>query len=239
MLDQVGKYVGLNQTTINQESTERSNHISELNEEVKRYKEMLGKQKEDAKKSWKSWVSQKASSMASATMRPFTSVKEPDVNRRDRGWATGAFIESYTTMYLANGSKPRTPRQYEKDKNIPVKGNTNEQVHPTVGYRMLQTKKLKEADQYHPLGKDSSGKDVVSRREVQGGGFEYVINGVTLPEYKMKPRSELPGNFSFERLASGEGSYENNEIAARYIRDLDKGNGFPLEERWTWTTDDN
>lgn len=234
MLDQIGKYVGINQTVINQEACERSEHIVKLDEEVQKFKELSEKKKEEAKKSWSSFLSQKASWVASAAMSPFVSVKEPDVNRRDRGWATGAFIESYTKMYIANGSKKRTPGQYDKDKNIPVKGLTNEQVHPTVGYRMLQTKNLKKEEQYHPLGENA-----VQRRVSAKGGFEYIINGGVLPEFKMKPANELPGKFSYERLASGEGSYENGELAAEYIRNLDKGNGFPPVDRWGCAIDND
>ncbi|KAK6540910.1 hypothetical protein TWF694_008294 [Orbilia ellipsospora] len=234
MLDHIAPYIGIKNTTIYQESTERSIHISELNEAVKKYKELLENEEAKAKASWKGWIASKASQVRSAILRPFVDLHEPDVNRQDRGWATGAFIESCTTMYKAIGSKPRTPGQYEKDDTIPVKGITNEQIHPTVGYRIEVTKDSSIIEKrYKPLGEGA-----VIRQEASGGGWEYVLTNnekkakVVLPEYKIKPRSQLFDGLSFERMAAAEGSYENNEKASEYISRLDEGNGYPAEDKF-------
>ncbi|KAF3928276.1 hypothetical protein AA313_de0208561 [Arthrobotrys entomopaga] len=240
MLDHIAPYIGIKNTTIYQESTERSLHISELNEAVRKYKELLEKEEAKAKASWGGWISSAASKVQSAILRPFGYLDEPDVNREDRGWGTGAFIESYTTMYIANGSEPRTPGQYEKDKKIPVKGVTNEQIHPTVGYRIEKTKNLPiETKRYKPLGDGA-----VTRRRISGKeGWEYVIvnedtnTQVVLPEYKIRPKDQLIEGFSFERLAAAEGSYVNNELASEYISMLDEGNGYPAEDKFAISAD--
>lgn len=214
LLDQIRPYLGVNQTTVNQEARARQNYIDEINARVDEYETMLAAKKEaTAQESWAQWVTRSVGSAASSIMQPLTGTGKPPI-RRDRGWGTGAWVESYTSIYKANGSKPRTPGNYAKDTKQTTLGRTFESVHPTVGYRMHVTRDLEDEKlRYKPLGENK-----VVRQKKPGGGWEYLIDGVTLSEYKMKSFDSFGGEPSFERLAiEGEPAWE-------YVKKLDEEN---------------
>jgi hypothetical protein len=69
-------------------------------------------------------------------------MEKSDSDSYDMGWGTGIIIDSYTTIYHLNGSKPRMPGCYVKDSEPDASGSSNEEIHPTVGYRYKMYKKL-------------------------------------------------------------------------------------------------
>ncbi|GFP55759.1 hypothetical protein ACSS6W_008843 [Trichoderma asperelloides] len=227
MLDQISPYVSINETVVYQDSRARQKLIDDLNEQQRKYEELNKSKKDEAKRSWAKWANQTLSNTASALLHPLSKPKNPNENRHDFGWGTGTIVDSYIMMYWPNGSKPRTPKAYENDKKHTVSGETNEEIHPTVGYRHLCFEKLGEEFQYTPMGL-GRGKNkglVYARRQNSEGKFEYQLDNVVLPEYVM-PAKNKKGGVSFERFALAL-AWEKTE---EYIRDLDKGNGIPHED---------
>lgn len=214
MLDQIRPYLAINETTIMQEYRQRQVHVDELNRAIREYNELVAKNQAGlAKESWSQTITRLASSAASCVTHPFGQ-KGPDLRRRDYGWGTGTIIDSYTALYYVNGSQARTPGAYAKDNEHPTTGQTNEQVHPTVGYRLARTKNETEAKlKYTPIGMDEKN---FFRRKNGNGGWEYSINGVVLPEYTLKRGEGLsgPNGPTFEVLAI------EGEEAREYVEKL-------------------
>ncbi|KAI8624359.1 hypothetical protein F5Y19DRAFT_319189 [Xylariaceae sp. FL1651] len=226
MLDQIKHHVGIDQVTFSQETRARQNHIDDLNKELRKYKELMEKQeKERAAESYWAWTRRSASSAFSSAknlvMHPFTEVKYPNTLRRDYGWGTGTIIDSYTLMYKANGSKPRTPGGYARDAKHTTIGDTNEFIHPTVGFRIKMTENAKDEKlRYRPAGQEP--KDQFVRRKVHGGkGYEYIIAGAAkpLPEWPLAEPDYSKGG-CFERLVIA------GNDATKFVEDLDKELGY-------------
>lgn len=228
MLDQISPYVSIDEDVVYKDSRARQDLIDDLNEQQRKYKELEDSKKEEAKRSWAKWANQTLSTAAGALLHPLSKPKTPNEKRHDFGWGTGTIVDSYTLIYRANGSKPRTPRAYEKDKKNTVYGETKEEIHPTVGYRNSSFQQLDDKDlQYTPmgLGRGKNKNLVYARRQNSKGKFEYQLDNVVLPEYVM-PAKNKKGGVSFERFALAL-AWEKTE---EYIRDLDKGNGIPHED---------
>lgn len=108
--------------------------------------------------------------------------------QRYYGWGTGPVVDSYTLLYRANGSAPRTPGAYHVAG--PGARRTRESVHPVVGWRMHAA-----PGGYRPLGLDAvhrRGKAAAVQRRPRavGRGWEYMFpggGGAVLPEYRMRP----------------------------------------------------
>lgn len=231
MLDQISNHVSINKQVIYQDATARQIHVGQLNDALRKYNLKVAQDdKEAAERSWGQWINHSLASTANTVMHPLTKPKKPDTRRHDMGWGTGTIIDSYTTMYHLNGSKPRTPGAYDKDPKY-----TKEEIHPTVGYRYKMFKKLADTDstksRYYPAGlSEKSGFD---RKRNAKGQWEYVFaNKMVLPEYKI----EING---FERLALANswdtrerdenGKPLTRETTAKYMRRLDIQNGLDVE----------
>ncbi|KAG9514932.1 hypothetical protein KCV07_g7741, partial [Aureobasidium melanogenum] len=240
MLDQISSSVSVNNTVFTQDARARQNHIDELNKELRKYQLKVAQdQKEAAERTWGQWVNHALASAADTVMHPLTRPKVPNTDRHDMGWGTGTIIDSYTRMYHLNGSKFRKPGTYAPDVEYDAPRSTNEEIHPTVGYRykMFQklaryknpTKKLDDDDPllYHPAG--LSGEQKFNRTwNAKDGRWEYKFpENVILREYKIK----LHG---FERLSMAhedsmwrdtDGKLWTRETTYKYMRRLDIQNG--------------
>jgi len=200
MLDQIDPYLNIQEGVFHQETMARQERIDEINRKID--EESLKREEQKAlaashKESWTQYGARLASSAAAIVTYPFPKKAEKIIQRRDYGWGTGTFIDSYGWIYYANGPKQRTPGAYSykkvshgKDKELV--GETNEMVHPCVGYRIFKTENLKDEDgkpiPYRPIGMDVKS---FFRRKKQGGkGFEYVIGDVVLDEYELKGQAE-------------------------------------------------
>ncbi|CAN9429970.1 unnamed protein product [Alternaria alternata] len=101
-------------------------------------------------------------------------------------WATGPFVDEFENMKKA-GSKYRTPGEY-RDKNAPkdVRGGTEEEIHPTVWYRMRQL-----GNDYQPV--PLKGFERKQKESPDGVSYEWVKGSVRIPE------SRIDGMQSIER----------------------------------------
>lgn len=121
----------------------------------------------------------------------------------DFGWGTGPIVDSYTGMYLLNGSLPRVPGKlqtevYDKKDEVAVLediaqfGDTNEYIHPICEYRKVVRGKedksaLEAYTRKHEISPD--GKD---------GRFWWYRDGKKLPEWVILEHQDQ-GVINFER----------------------------------------
>lgn len=115
-------------------------------------------------------------------------------------WGLGDLPDNFGIVYIANGSRPRTPGRYALDKKGQKLGETYEQIHPVVGYRVEKTKDhaVKEK-RYRPICLMGNSYE---RREKKEGGFEYLFKYPGMTQYQILPEWKLSGDVSsYERLA--------------------------------------
>lgn len=142
MLDQIKNYVSINEETIRNDTFDRQTHLLKLNNQRAFHEQ----RKEELKKEgWGKWISRNGKWAASKVAHPLTSEQIHYHEDRRYGWGTGDLIDSFTIMYKANGSKPRTPGPYALDKEDNKLGETHEYIHPTTGFRVQELDKKAEA----------------------------------------------------------------------------------------------
>jgi hypothetical protein len=235
MLDQISNHVSINKNAIYQDATARQRHIGELNDESRKYDLMVAQgKKEAAESTWGQWTQHMLSSAASTVMHPLTKPKRPNTKRHDMGWGTGTIVDSYTTMYHMNGSKPRTPDRYDKGTEI-----TKEEVHPTVGYRYKMFKRLaqKLGDDkllYLPAGLTEQ-RSFDRKLDTVKGRWEYVFaEGIVLPEYRIRKdgfeRHALANGWD-TRQRDSDGKPLTRETTAKWMRRLDVQNGINSDDQ--------
>jgi hypothetical protein len=256
MLDQISPYVSINETVVYQDSRARQNHIDDLNEQKRKYDEH--EKEEEAKRSWAQWAGRALGSAADKVLHPLTKPEKPNSNRHDFGWGTGIIIDSYTMMYWPNGSKPRTPKAYAKDTKHTASGETNEEIHPTVGYRnyrfqSLLKEKLSEAKSLE--GKLSEAKALEAKvLEVKIlEDLQYAPMGLGKGKYKhlkYERRQDIKGKWEYllgdvvlpeyvmpaKTKKGGRPTFERFALALAwektdaYVKALDEQNGFHEED---------
>ena len=143
-----------------------------------------------------------------------------------KGWATGPIIDSYEGEMKKGGSLARSPGDYKDQNPGQIRafrlGATNEQIHPTVEYRMEQL-----GSKYKPKAlegfnrkprKDSTGKVT----------YEWVKGDIRIPEYKISPEmsNEQTGSFKDDTLDQFERSCAVSPSAQAFLGQLDKEYGF-------------
>ncbi|KAK5656657.1 hypothetical protein OQA88_4637 [Cercophora sp. LCS_1] len=138
------------------------------------------------------------------------------------GWATGPIIDSFEGDMKRAGSKDRTPGEYKATKTQGSKtvklGKTNEQIHPTVAYRMfrLGTQGYKPV----PLKDFKRQKKVTDLAQDDGSvkkaiEYEWVKGDVRIPEYKIRA-TDSESSDSWERICVV------SESAGEWLAKLDK-----------------
>ncbi|KAF3907854.1 hypothetical protein ABW20_dc0103403 [Dactylellina cionopaga] len=210
MLDHVSDYLSIDFQRIVSDNFKVKDLVTEHNHRV-RLAQLAKKLDEEAakKESWAQATWRLGKYIGSVVTTPFAAAVNDKLHPEPR-WALGEYPDSYTLKYKANGSTLRTPNEYNKDK---VNFTTNEEVHPTIGYRL---KHSPEEYKYKPL----EGK-VKRQRTKDQQGWEYAINNTTLPEYKLIPPADnVNGNWCYERLVI-------TQDAREYIKELDKSYGYP------------
>lgn len=139
-------------------------------------------------------------------------------------WATGPIVDSFEGLE-AVGSLTRTPGQYEGE--IQGKfmlyrlGATNEQIHPTVKYRMDCPE-----SNYEPEALKHFQRQI---RKVNGKvSYEWVKGGIRIPEYKIQPETPTANTASgsLANLDQFERSCMLDPSAQAYVGRLDKEYGF-------------
>ncbi|KAF7939110.1 uncharacterized protein EAE97_007191 [Botrytis byssoidea] len=219
MLDQIEKYVSIDREVIKEDGYDRQGKFAQLNNERQVH---LDREKEREKEGWGQWMWRNGKWAAS---------KNIHYENRRHAWGLGDLNDSFTTMYKANGSKPRTPGRYALDKKGNKLGETHEYIHPTTGFRVQQlNKKAEEARiqkdhrnhknwedlKYRPIG--LKGDEYKRQEKVDKQGkvtaYEYVFKykdcTETLPEWRLGDAD------CYERLAiEGSAAYD-------YVDELDR-----------------
>ncbi|KAJ8058797.1 hypothetical protein OCU04_011785 [Sclerotinia nivalis] len=185
MLDQIKKYVSINEATIKADGEDRQKHFEELNKQRKFH---VDREEARKKEGWGKWIWRKGEWVASKVAHPLTYEKTHHDEERVYGWGTGDFSDSFTVMYKANGSKPRTPGRYGLDTNGIKVGETHEYIHPTTGFRVEYLDKKAEAWKYgdeHPQQAKKyraiglQGKNYARVKKVATSSLRYVKVGST------------------------------------------------------------
>ncbi|KAK6527265.1 hypothetical protein TWF281_010453 [Arthrobotrys megalospora] len=211
MLDQISDYLSISWIQVFDDNKKvndlvvEHNHRVELAQRVKKLDEEAAK-----KESWAQATRRLGRYMSSVVTYPFAAAVNDKI-LPEPGWATGDHVDSYTPKYYLNGSTLRTPGNYNKNPSMV----TNEEVHPTVGYRLQKLGK-----NYKPLP-DKNGNGTVHRQKTKDGQrWEYNINGTILPEYKLMPPGSGSMGWCYERRTI-------SQDAKEYVRQLDKFHSYP------------
>lgn len=223
MLDQISSHVSINKEVIKKDARARQDYMTKLNR--KHELELAQDHSEAAERSWGQWASHALATAAGTVMYPLTGPKKPEPIRYDMGWGTGTIIDSYTRMYHLNGPKPRTPGGYAPPQQYDAPGSTNEEIHPTVGYRYTIFKnlaeKLDKELMYHPAGL----KEGYSREPNAEGRWVYLFpDEVVLREYQIPSdgfERETLGQAWDTEWKDSERKPLSRETPARYMRRLD------------------
>ncbi|APA15707.1 hypothetical protein SS1G_09477 [Sclerotinia sclerotiorum 1980 UF-70] len=224
MLDQIKKYVSINEGTIRADSEDRQRNFEELNKQREIH---IKKEKARKDEGWGKWIWRQGEWVASTIAHPLTREKTHHHEERVYGWGTGDFTDSFTAMYRANGSKPRTPGRYGVDTNGKKVGETHEYIHPTTGFRVHYLDRKAEVwifDDDHPLqpGKYRPigllGDNYKREKKIDDKGrvgYEYIF---TYPDGYVSRLPEWP--------LGEEGCYERLAIegsdAHEYVEELDR-----------------
>ncbi|ETS83897.1 hypothetical protein PFICI_05773 [Pestalotiopsis fici W106-1] len=125
------------------------------------------------------------------------------------GWAIGPIVDSFTGAMMAAGSEDRTPGRYPRDttsKKAIKSGDTNEMIHPSVGYR-----KEKRRQDYDPPALKG-----FERKQSGPEGFIWTNGKTTIPEYKIKPADV------FTRYIAGRDKCDPKLLASNYFGSVDR-----------------
>jgi hypothetical protein len=184
MLDQIKPFLFLNERYLDEERGERDRILEAIPENPQEGE------------FWGSWVGRSVTAAASVVRHPFAGAVELSKKFRKYGWGTGILEDSFTSFYHLNGSKRRTPGNYDiLDKAGQPLGDTCEFIHPVVGYRH-------DAKGYQPIGGapykryQTTYTDDKDQNKVKPC-FEYTVGEAHRPLREW----QLGGVDSYERLA--------------------------------------
>jgi len=198
MLDRIKGFVSINEKTLQKEQVARQARLTRINNALHWYNERLSRRQTET---WGKWFQRGGQWIASSFLHPLTPGDKPAyMDKRVYTWGLGDLPDNFGIVYIANGSRPRTPGRYALDKKGQKLGETYEQIHPVVGYRVEKTKDhaVKEK-RYRPIWLMG---DSYERREKKEGGFEYLFKYPGMTQYQILPEWKLPGDVSsYERLA--------------------------------------
>ncbi|KAJ5946424.1 hypothetical protein N7454_003263 [Penicillium verhagenii] len=216
MLDQVKKYLSLNEEHIMQEYTDREKNFELQNRKFNDWKK-------EKPESWRDWAWRKSSQVASAVAHPLTPGPIPlFTEERFYDWGTGKMEDSYSELYRVNGQHVRHPGRYAFNEDGESLGDTCEYIHPVAQYRAEQAGKT--TIDIGPLGPNFSRKLVPQDKnnKKQKGDHEprYVWN-LTYP-----PNPKLPSDVKLKEWPlGGPDCYERKAIigsrAQKWVKDLD------------------
>ncbi|KAJ5777569.1 hypothetical protein N7520_000815 [Penicillium odoratum] len=191
MLDQIKGFVSLSKENLKTEEKIRQDRLSTINDKLHLYQEKLNRQKQE---SWAKWILRSGQQAASSVLHPFSPAEGvPNyLHERKYTWGLGELPDNFALKYYVNGSRPRTPGRYAIDKTKKKLGETFEEIHPVVGYRVQNTK-------YRPIGLTGLN---YQRRRKEGGGYEYCFKYPGSAEYEIFSESKLSDDLkSHERMA--------------------------------------
>ncbi|KAJ5908263.1 hypothetical protein N7495_000945 [Penicillium taxi] len=196
MLDQIKGFVSLNEETLQKEQAARQDRLASINNALHWYNERVHRRESE---SWGKWLQRGGEWVTSSILHPLSPSEKPAyMEDRVYTWGLGELPDNFGIVYVANGSRPRTPGRYALDKGQKL-GETFEQIHPVVGYRVEKTRNNAiKSKRYRPIRLMGADYD---RREKEKG-FEYLFRYPGSSEYQVLPEWILSDDVnSYERLA--------------------------------------
>ena len=203
MLDQIKGFVSLNDEILQKDQLARRTRLAKINNSLHWYQERV---KQRQTESWVTWLQRNSQWVASSILHPLTPDERPAyMNDRIYTWGLGDLPDNFGIVYVANGSRPRTPGRYAFVNGQKL-GETFERVHPVVGYRVEKTKYFDKSKRYRPIWLVG---DSYERRK-KDHGYEYRFKYPGASEYEVLPEWEMSADInSYERLAiEGDGAYD-------------------------------
>ena len=198
MLDRIKGFVSINEKTLQKEQVSRQDRLTRINNALHWYNERLNRRQTET---WGKWLERRGQWIASSILHPLTPGDKPAyMDERVYTWGLGDLPDNFGIVYIANGSRPRTPGRYALDKHGRKLGETYEQIHPVVGYRVEKTQDhVVKEKRYRPIWLTG---DSYERRGKKEGGFEYLFKYPGMTQYQILPEWKLSGDASsYERLA--------------------------------------
>jgi hypothetical protein len=212
MLDQIKGFVSFNEETLRKDELLRQVRLTKINNALNWYNERMEKRK---KESWSKWLQRGSQWIASSVLHPLIPGEKPAyMGHRIYTWGLGDLPDNFGVVYIANGSRPRTPGRYALDKQGQKLGETFEHIHPVVGYRVERTDK---GIKYRPIGLTG---DKYERRKNNDGYYEYRFKYPGSSEYQVLPEWKLSEDEdAYERLVV------KGSDALVYVAELNPDNG--------------
>jgi hypothetical protein len=203
MLDQIKGFVSLNDDILQKDQLARRTRFAKINNALHWYNQRVEQQK---KESWGAWLQRNGQWITSSILHPLTPGDKPAyMDERIYTWGLGDLPDNFGIVYVANGSRPRTPGRYAFENGQRL-GETCERVHPVVGYRVEKTKDHEKSKRYRPIWLVGDNYE----RRKKGQGYEYRFRYPGAADYEVLPEWEMSADVnSYERLAiEGNGAYD-------------------------------
>ncbi|KAJ5357731.1 hypothetical protein N7541_004889 [Penicillium brevicompactum] len=203
MLDQIKGFVSLNDEVLQKDQLARRNRLSKINNSLHWYNERM---KQRQGESWGQWLQRGSEWVTSSILHPLTPSDKPAyMHDRIYTWGLGDLPDNFGIVYIANGSRPRTPGRYAIANGQKL-GETFERIHPVVGYRVEKTQSGPKNQQYRPIWLVGDNYE----RRKKGGKYEYRLRYPGASEDEVLPEWEMSADVnSYERLAiEGDAAYD-------------------------------
>ncbi|CAG8935842.1 unnamed protein product [Penicillium salamii] len=209
MLDQIKGFVSLSDDVLQKDQLLRRSRLAKINNALHQYNERV---KQRQGESWAQWIQRSGEWVASSILHPLAPSDKPAyMKERIYTWGLGDLPDNFGIIYLANGSRPRTPGRYAIVNGEKL-GETFERIHPVVGFRVEKTKAKAKNEQYRPIW---LAGDSYERRK-NGQSYEYRLRYSEMSSYEVIPEWKMSAEVnSYERLAI------EQDVAYDYIDALD------------------
>ena len=142
-------------------------------------------------------------------------------------WGLGDLPDNFGILYVANGSRPRTPGRYAIVNGQKL-GETFERIHPVVGYRVEQTKNEVKSKQYRPIWLAGDSYE----RQKKGCSYEYRLRYPGMSSHEVLPEWQISADAnSYERLViEGDAAYDYVDAL-----DVELGRKIKTSRSRTWS----
>lgn len=203
MLDQIKDFVCLNDEVLQKDQIARRSRLARINNDLHWYNQRM---KQRQGESWGKWFQRGGQWVASSILHPLSPSDKPAyMQDRVYTWGLGDLPDNFGIVYIANGSRPRTPGRYAIANGQKL-GETFERIHPVVGFRVEKTKSRPNSEQYRPIWLTGDNYE----RRKNGGKYEYRLRYPGSSEDEMLPEWEISADVnSYERLAiQGDAAYD-------------------------------
>ncbi|CAG8023640.1 unnamed protein product [Penicillium olsonii] len=225
MLDQIKGFVSLNDEVLQKDQIARRARLAKINKDLHRYTEHNGQLQNE---SWSKWLQRGGEWVASSILHPLTPSNKPAyMSERIYTWGLGDLPDNFGILYVANGSRPRTPGRYAIVNGQKL-GETFERIHPVVGYRVEQTKNEVKSKQYRPIWFAGDSYE----RQKKGCSYEYRLRYPGMSSHEVLPEWQISADAnSYERLViEGDAAYDYVDAL-----DVELGRKIKTSRSRTWS----